>query len=140
MFEYRYPDAFFSSLRSCRGRNSTANVLEPLGAGRRARSAIATLQRAVLLTVDQREHVRDAGCGIGNGVEHSAHNVPRVMATVRFISWGVIPFGALAAGAIASAAGNRTAMWGSGAQVRSRVERRRLSSSNTRSRSRPTTA
>jgi predicted MFS family arabinose efflux permease len=36
---------------------------------------------------------------------------PRVMATVRFISWGVIPFGALAAGAVASAAGNRTAMW-----------------------------
>lgn len=36
---------------------------------------------------------------------------PRVMATVRFISWGVIPFGALAAGAIASVAGNRTAMW-----------------------------
>ncbi len=36
---------------------------------------------------------------------------PRVMATVRFISWGVIPFGALVAGACATAAGNRTAMW-----------------------------
>jgi MFS family permease len=35
---------------------------------------------------------------------------PRVMATVRFISWGVIPFGALAAGATASALGNRTAL------------------------------
>ncbi|HEY7146450.1 MAG TPA: MFS transporter [Streptosporangiaceae bacterium] len=37
--------------------------------------------------------------------------LPRVMATVRFISWGVIPFGALAAGAAASALGNRAAMW-----------------------------
>lgn len=36
---------------------------------------------------------------------------PRVMATVRFISWGAIPFGALAAGALAAAAGNRTALW-----------------------------
>lgn len=36
---------------------------------------------------------------------------PRVMATVRFISWGVIPIGALAAGAVAVAAGNRTALW-----------------------------
>ncbi|HXL20720.1 MAG TPA: MFS transporter, partial [Streptosporangiaceae bacterium] len=36
---------------------------------------------------------------------------PRVMATVRFISWGVIPFGALTAGAVASAAGNRIALW-----------------------------
>lgn len=35
---------------------------------------------------------------------------PRVMATVRFISWGVIPFGALAAGATASVLGNRTAL------------------------------
>jgi MFS family permease len=35
---------------------------------------------------------------------------PRVMATVRFISWGVIPFGALTAGATASALGNRTAL------------------------------
>lgn len=36
---------------------------------------------------------------------------PRVMATVRFISWGAIPFGAFAAGALAAAAGNRTALW-----------------------------
>jgi MFS family permease len=36
---------------------------------------------------------------------------PRVMATVRFISWGAIPFGALTAGAIAAAGGNRTALW-----------------------------
>jgi MFS family permease len=36
---------------------------------------------------------------------------PRVMATVRFLSWGVIPFGALVTGAVASAAGNRAALW-----------------------------
>jgi hypothetical protein len=36
---------------------------------------------------------------------------PRVMATVRFISWGVIPLGALATGAVATVAGNRTALW-----------------------------
>jgi hypothetical protein len=36
---------------------------------------------------------------------------PRVMATVRFISWGAIPFGAIAAGALAAAVGNRTALW-----------------------------
>jgi MFS family permease len=37
--------------------------------------------------------------------------LPRVMATVRFVSWGVVPFGALAAGLAASAVGNRTALW-----------------------------
>jgi MFS family permease len=37
--------------------------------------------------------------------------LPRVMATVRFISWGVIPLGALAAGLAASAFGNRRALW-----------------------------
>jgi len=37
--------------------------------------------------------------------------LPRVMATVRFISWGVAPFGAAAAGVLASAAGIRTAFW-----------------------------
>jgi MFS family permease len=37
--------------------------------------------------------------------------LPRVMATVRFISWGVIPLGALAAGAAASAFGPRDALW-----------------------------
>jgi len=35
----------------------------------------------------------------------------RVMATVRFVSWGAIPFGALAAGAVATALGPRTALW-----------------------------
>jgi MFS family permease len=35
----------------------------------------------------------------------------RVMATVRFVSWGAIPFGALAAGVLASATGVRTALW-----------------------------
>jgi MFS family permease len=35
----------------------------------------------------------------------------RVMATVRFVSWGAIPFGALAAGAAASAFGVRAALW-----------------------------
>ncbi|MFI6011971.1 MFS transporter [Streptomyces sp. NPDC051243] len=37
--------------------------------------------------------------------------LPRVMATVRFISWGVIPFGALAAGLAATAVGPRGAFW-----------------------------
>jgi predicted MFS family arabinose efflux permease len=37
--------------------------------------------------------------------------LPRVMATVRFISWGVIPLGALAAGLAASTLGNRRALW-----------------------------
>ncbi|KJS53537.1 MFS transporter [Streptomyces rubellomurinus subsp. indigoferus] len=36
--------------------------------------------------------------------------LPRVMATVRFVSWGAIPVGALAAGAAASAWGTRTAL------------------------------
>ena len=35
----------------------------------------------------------------------------RVMATVRFISWGVIPVGALAAGGLATAYDVRTALW-----------------------------
>jgi MFS family permease len=37
--------------------------------------------------------------------------LPRVMATVRFISWGVVPLGALATGLAASAFGNRRALW-----------------------------
>lgn len=37
--------------------------------------------------------------------------LPRVMATVRFISWGVVPLGALAAGAAATAFGPRAALW-----------------------------
>ena len=37
--------------------------------------------------------------------------LPRVMATVRFVSWGVIPVGALAAGAVASWDGPRVALW-----------------------------
>ncbi len=35
----------------------------------------------------------------------------RMNATMRFIAWGVMPLGALAGGAIAAAAGNRTALW-----------------------------
>jgi MFS family permease len=35
----------------------------------------------------------------------------RVMATVRFISWGVIPLGAITAGGLATAFGVRTALW-----------------------------
>jgi MFS family permease len=35
----------------------------------------------------------------------------RVMATVRFVSWGVIPLGALAAGALATWTSPRTALW-----------------------------
>ncbi|MFC5215367.1 MFS transporter [Streptomyces coerulescens] len=37
--------------------------------------------------------------------------LPRVMATVRFVSWGAVPFGALTAGAVATAAGNRGSLW-----------------------------
>jgi MFS family permease len=35
----------------------------------------------------------------------------RVMATVRFVSWGAIPFGALLGGAVASMIGSRGALW-----------------------------
>ncbi len=35
----------------------------------------------------------------------------RVMATVRFVSWGVIPVGALAAGGLATWTSPRTALW-----------------------------
>lgn len=37
--------------------------------------------------------------------------LPRVMATVRFISWGAVPFGAIAAGVAAAEFGNRGALW-----------------------------
>ncbi|WP_078877130.1 MFS transporter [Streptomyces sp. 150FB] len=37
--------------------------------------------------------------------------LPRVMATVRFVSWGAVPFGALAAGLAALWMGNRGALW-----------------------------
>jgi MFS family permease len=37
--------------------------------------------------------------------------LPRVMATVRFVSWGAIPFGALTAGVVSSQLGVRTALW-----------------------------
>jgi hypothetical protein len=37
--------------------------------------------------------------------------LPRVMATVRVVSWGVIPIGALAAGAVATWSGPRAALW-----------------------------
>lgn len=37
--------------------------------------------------------------------------LPRVMATVRFVSWGAIPFGAVTAGLAATALGNRGALW-----------------------------
>lgn len=37
--------------------------------------------------------------------------LPRVMATVRFISWGAVPVGALVAGAAATWAGSREALW-----------------------------
>lgn len=35
----------------------------------------------------------------------------RVIATVKFVSWGAIPFGALLGGAVASAAGPRGGLW-----------------------------
>jgi hypothetical protein len=37
--------------------------------------------------------------------------LPRVMATVRFISWGVIPLGALVAGGLATVFGVRSSLW-----------------------------
>jgi MFS family permease len=37
--------------------------------------------------------------------------LPRVMATVRFVSWGAIPFGAIGAGLAAAAIGTRGAYW-----------------------------
>jgi MFS family permease len=37
--------------------------------------------------------------------------LPRVMATVRFVSWGAAPFGALTAGLAATGMGNRGSMW-----------------------------
>ncbi|WP_308307223.1 MFS transporter [Streptomyces sp. ISL-10] len=37
--------------------------------------------------------------------------LPRVMATVRFISWGAVPIGALVAGTVATWAGAREALW-----------------------------
>jgi MFS family permease len=35
----------------------------------------------------------------------------RVIATVRFVSWGAIPFGALLGGAVATAIGSRGGLW-----------------------------
>ncbi|KUL21346.1 MFS transporter [Streptomyces regalis] len=51
-----------------------------------------------------------------------AELLPRVMATVRFVSWGAVPVGALTAGLLATAAGPREALWlvsaaGAGAAV-----------------------
>jgi MFS family permease len=43
--------------------------------------------------------------------ETPADLLPRVMATVRFVSWGVNPLGALAAGAVATWAGPRETLW-----------------------------
>ncbi|MFD8805363.1 MFS transporter [Streptomyces sp. NPDC059597] len=40
-----------------------------------------------------------------------AELLPRVMATVRFVSWGAVPVGALTAGLLAGAAGPRDALW-----------------------------
>lgn len=37
--------------------------------------------------------------------------LPRAMATVRFVSWGVVPVGALVAGVVATTFGPRTALW-----------------------------
>lgn len=37
--------------------------------------------------------------------------LPRVLATVRFISWGALPVGSLAAGALASPLGNMGSLW-----------------------------
>lgn len=37
--------------------------------------------------------------------------LPRVIATARFVSWGVMPFGALTAGTVAAAASPRAALW-----------------------------
>ena len=37
--------------------------------------------------------------------------LPRVMATVRFISWGTVPVGAIASGLLATATGIHVALW-----------------------------
>lgn len=66
--------------------------------------------------------VANIGFGIGvvvfsiNARTHRMATTPpellsRVIATVRFVSWGVIPFGALLGGAIASAVGPRGGLW-----------------------------
>lgn len=39
------------------------------------------------------------------------HLLGRVTATIRFVSWGVLPFGALLAGTLGEAFGTRTALW-----------------------------
>ena len=41
--------------------------------------------------------------------------LPRVMATVRFVSWGAIPIGSLLGGLLAGAIGARGALWAAGA-------------------------
>jgi MFS family permease len=66
--------------------------------------------------------VANMGLGIGvvvfsiNARTHRQVTSPpellsRVIATVRFVSWGVTPFGALLGGAVASAAGPRGGLW-----------------------------
>jgi len=66
--------------------------------------------------------VANVGFGIGvvvfsiNARTHRQVTSPpellsRVIATVRFVSWGVTPFGALLGGAVASAAGPRGGLW-----------------------------
>ena len=55
----------------------------------------------VVLSVLNRTHRQEASPG---------ELLPRVVATVRFVSWGVIPLGALLAGVLAGAAGIRTSL------------------------------
>jgi MFS family permease len=44
-------------------------------------------------------------------VESPPELLPRVLASVRFVSWGAIPLGALAAGTITSLSGPAQALW-----------------------------
>ncbi|MFI7674583.1 MFS transporter [Actinophytocola sp. NPDC049390] len=66
--------------------------------------------------------VANVGFGIGvvvfsiNARTHRQVTTPpellsRVVATVRFVSWGAIPFGALSGGVVATAIGTRGALW-----------------------------
>ena len=56
----------------------------------------------VVLSINTRTHRQ---------TESPPEMLARVMATVRFVSWGAIPIGALAAGAVAGAWGPRAALW-----------------------------
>jgi MFS family permease len=116
-------------LGSLAGAALTPRLAARMGTARAARAAVSVSALAALAMPISVGSLRFALFGVGYAglaagvvvlsiltrtyrqTESPPELFPRVVATVRFISWGVIPFGALAAGAVASAAGNRTAMW-----------------------------